>query len=91
MPCGLHSQYAVESGPAGWPKEFDGDQELLKKQVADILRETGPTSLHRIYVIGDSRHGWRGFGGCLWDYTYAVLERATRAVADPVWKLKEDE
>jgi hypothetical protein len=89
MPCGLHDQYAVESGTAGWPAQFDGDKELLKKQVADILRETGPTSLYRIYVIGDSRHGWKGFGGCVNDYIYAVLERATRAVADPVWKLKE--
>lgn len=91
MPCGLHEQYAVESGPAGWPVAFDGDKDLLKRQVSDILHEIGPASLHRIYVIGDSRHGWSGFGGCVWDYTYAVLERATRAVANPVWQLKEDE
>lgn len=91
MPCGLHDQYAVEAGPAGWPAAFDGDTELLKRQVADILREIGPASLYRIYCVGDHRYGWKGFGGCVTDYTYAVLERATRAVADPVWKLKEDE
>lgn len=87
MACGTYGQYSVEVDAAGWPTFFEERRRaVITAQVRDILVEFGPLSLNAIYDIGKARHGWKICA--TWDGIFAVLERAARTVADPVWKLK---
>jgi hypothetical protein len=89
MSCGLYGQYPVESDSLGWPTFFSDQEgrEQITKQIRDILVEFGPLDLRSIYEIGRIRHDWKI---CVaWDGIFAVIERAARNVAEPVWKLKD--
>lgn len=89
MSCGTYGQYSVESDSEGWPTFFSdqGKRERITRQVRDILVEFGPLSLNAIYDIGKAKHGWKICA--TWDGIYAVVERATRAVAEPVWRVNK--
>ena len=85
MSCGMYNQYKVESDCEGWPIFFSGDRNLLVSQVKEILTECGEMSLSEVYYFGKLKFKW-DFGST-WDGIYALVERAVRTVADPVWRL----
>jgi hypothetical protein len=86
--CGTYGQFRVESDSYGWPIFFADlhKRELITKKVEEILKTHGPLGLNEIYQILKRETGWNL--GATWDGIYAVIERAARSVAEPVWKVR---
>lgn len=86
------SEYdSVAKQSDGYPKGITKEQkEQLESLVKKLLQKTDHMPLHRIYdCIKHQEPEALKKAVCL-DWIYCAVDRAARAVADPVFKLKEE-
>lgn len=82
---------SVERQEDGYPKAVTHEQKLeLESMIRELLIKHKHLSMTQVeWMLNDKASCLKE--SCLWDYTYACIDRALRAVAQPVFELSDIE